>query len=226
MHRIPKGGTMKNPFQNKFTLLVVAVALVAGVAYVLTQTTQRSITPLPTGAPDGTACTMDAKICADGSSVGRTGPNCEFAPCPSPADQSTWKLNELPELYLKFSSPPELTFTKDVQKDDKGKVSLITMYLQQGQPGQTYYQLYGIYQPADVSAETLEEFKGDFTPETVVDTTVGGHKAVSGQIKGERNRLATYILLDGGVFKLLTAEPTAENKIQTDAILKTMIFGK
>lgn len=29
-----------------------------------------------------TACTMDAKICPDGSSVGRTGPNCEFAACP------------------------------------------------------------------------------------------------------------------------------------------------
>ncbi len=28
------------------------------------------------------ACTMDAKICPDGSAVGRTGPNCEFAKCP------------------------------------------------------------------------------------------------------------------------------------------------
>ncbi len=28
------------------------------------------------------ACTMEARICADGSYVGRTGPNCEFAKCP------------------------------------------------------------------------------------------------------------------------------------------------
>lgn len=28
------------------------------------------------------ACTMDAKMCGDGSFVGRQGPNCEFAPCP------------------------------------------------------------------------------------------------------------------------------------------------
>lgn len=27
-------------------------------------------------------CTMDAKLCPDGTPVGRTGPNCEFAPCP------------------------------------------------------------------------------------------------------------------------------------------------
>lgn len=29
------------------------------------------------------ACTEDAKLCPDGSSVGRIGPNCEFAPCPN-----------------------------------------------------------------------------------------------------------------------------------------------
>lgn len=28
------------------------------------------------------ACTQEAKICPDGSAVGRQGPNCEFAPCP------------------------------------------------------------------------------------------------------------------------------------------------
>ncbi len=28
------------------------------------------------------ACTEEAKICPDGSAVGRSGPNCEFAPCP------------------------------------------------------------------------------------------------------------------------------------------------
>lgn len=31
------------------------------------------------------ACTMEAKLCPDGSYVGRTGPNCAFAPCPSGA---------------------------------------------------------------------------------------------------------------------------------------------
>lgn len=29
------------------------------------------------------ACTMEAKVCPDGSTVGRTGPNCEFAACPT-----------------------------------------------------------------------------------------------------------------------------------------------
>ncbi|MCY1060413.1 hypothetical protein [Nannocystis sp. SCPEA4] len=34
-------------------------------------------------ADEPKACTMEAKICPDGSAVGRTGPNCEFAPCPA-----------------------------------------------------------------------------------------------------------------------------------------------
>lgn len=29
------------------------------------------------------SCTADAKICPDGSAVGRSGPKCEFAPCPT-----------------------------------------------------------------------------------------------------------------------------------------------
>lgn len=37
-----------------------------------------STTPLPV------ACTMEAKLCPDGSSVGRSGPKCEFLPCPTP----------------------------------------------------------------------------------------------------------------------------------------------
>jgi hypothetical protein len=33
-------------------------------------------------ASSSAVCTQEAKICPDGSAVGRTGPNCEFAKCP------------------------------------------------------------------------------------------------------------------------------------------------
>jgi hypothetical protein len=36
------------------------------------------------GDPVPKACSTEAMICPDGSGVGRTGPNCEFAPCPKP----------------------------------------------------------------------------------------------------------------------------------------------
>lgn len=42
------------------------------------------------------ACTTEAKICSDGSVVGRTGPNCEFAACPelSTGKNINWEENE------------------------------------------------------------------------------------------------------------------------------------
>lgn len=36
------------------------------------------------GVPQPVACTTDAKLCPDGTSVGRSGPNCVFAPCALP----------------------------------------------------------------------------------------------------------------------------------------------
>lgn len=41
------------------------------------------------------ACTLEAKLCPDGSSVGRTGPKCEFTACPkttpTPDPTANWK---------------------------------------------------------------------------------------------------------------------------------------
>lgn len=45
----------------------------------------------PPAPPDagGPMCTTEAKICPDGTGVGRSGPNCEFAPCPTAAAPET-----------------------------------------------------------------------------------------------------------------------------------------
>ena len=59
--------------------VVIVVFIVGGILYIYN--------PTPTEVGDtkgGVACTMEAKLCPDGSYVGRTGPNCEFAPCPIP----------------------------------------------------------------------------------------------------------------------------------------------
>ena len=44
-------------------------------------------------------CTQEAKICPDGSTVSRTGPNCEFAPCVSvkPTLKEIEKISVQPE---------------------------------------------------------------------------------------------------------------------------------
>lgn len=39
------------------------------------------------------ACTEEAKLCPDGTAVGRTGPNCAFAPCPGASTNTTANTN-------------------------------------------------------------------------------------------------------------------------------------
>ena len=45
------------------------------------------------------ACTQEARVCPDGSAVGRTGPDCEFAACPATstiANTITKETNSIP----------------------------------------------------------------------------------------------------------------------------------
>lgn len=42
-----------------------------------------STDPIREDNPAPVACSQESKLCSDGSAVGRTGPNCEFAQCPS-----------------------------------------------------------------------------------------------------------------------------------------------
>ncbi|HYD18718.1 MAG TPA: hypothetical protein VEF76_09595 [Patescibacteria group bacterium] len=50
-------------------------------------------------------CTMEAKLCPDGvTSVGRTGPNCAFAPCPG--EQPATPPGDKPEATRPQDSAP------------------------------------------------------------------------------------------------------------------------
>ena len=42
------------------------------------------------GKPEQIACTEEAKLCSDGSAVGRTGPDCEFEKCPGEDGSKTY----------------------------------------------------------------------------------------------------------------------------------------
>src|SRR3990172_11502159 len=81
----PTKPKIKLPILISVILFLIAIGLASLFFLVLNKTEQK-------------ACTLEVKICPDGSSVGRTGPNCEFAPCPtssapSPTSDSTtnWK---------------------------------------------------------------------------------------------------------------------------------------
>ena len=83
-------------YSNKvhFTLIFVLFLIAAGIfwAYLTLHDKRFSyeniaipkikVTPAPPPNSNGVACTQEALMCPDGSFVGRTGPNCEFSPCP------------------------------------------------------------------------------------------------------------------------------------------------
>jgi uncharacterized repeat protein (TIGR01451 family) len=82
---------MKKLLKGKLATVIIIIAtfVLAGIAIFtairLYQLRSQSVAPnVPSSRPKAqTTCTQEAKICPDGSSVGRTGPNCEFAPCPN-----------------------------------------------------------------------------------------------------------------------------------------------
>jgi len=84
----------KIPFRSyppSLILMIVVVVLAIGVigGFYLGKTFYKpGVTPTP-GVNLETFCTMDAKICPDGSSVGRVPPDCNFSPCPEGSDTPT-----------------------------------------------------------------------------------------------------------------------------------------
>lgn len=56
------------------------VLVLVGIALLAVGCNQSDVVQLPPPSP--VACTQEAKVCPDGSAVGRTGPQCEFAACP------------------------------------------------------------------------------------------------------------------------------------------------
>lgn len=107
---------VKKPFLSKtiiavFVIVLILILLPAG-AYLFLNSNKQ------------VACTTEAKICPDGSSVGRTGPKCEFAKCPivtptpqavtlptlSSSEAATWKTFEDPDKTFSIKYPNSITF--------------------------------------------------------------------------------------------------------------------
>lgn len=111
------------------------------------------------------ACTTDAKVCPDGTSVGRSGPSCGFAACPPPNV-------EVPEADIAFALPPGYT-QKDVE--DQGMLRMfikpslsprgqhairVTRYpIPVGQTGDEVTLAHTRFQPADMPAEDFTRFE-------------------------------------------------------------------
>ncbi len=70
---------------SKQTLLLLVILIIVGIIASFATGSwwaNRISEPPVVNVPDGVVCTLDAKMCPDGSYVGRISPNCEFAMCP------------------------------------------------------------------------------------------------------------------------------------------------
>lgn len=67
---------------RKIDIVVIVLVVIALVGWYVSSRTDRQI------EEGQVACTADAKVCPDGSAVGRIAPDCEFAKCPSSGVES------------------------------------------------------------------------------------------------------------------------------------------
>jgi len=109
---------------KKNLIFIFAVLLLAGC----------SLQPVakPNQLPNNTKqfCTQEAKLCPDGSAVGRTGPNCEFSLCPGENqlqiitnfEECAAAGNPIMESYPRQCRANGQTFVEELSDADKAKL--------------------------------------------------------------------------------------------------------
>ncbi len=120
------------------------------------------------GAPVSPSCTEEAKICPDGSVVGRTDPICQFAPCAFPNVEVT-------EMGVSFVVPAQYSADERAYGAEPTLVAAFVkpsmsptvmhsiiirrFHIPEGQTADDVILTHTRYQPSDVQAEDFERFE-------------------------------------------------------------------
>lgn len=146
----------------KQLLAGVVILFVVGIASFL----YRNTVERPGVALEG-ACTMEAKICPDGTSVGREGPSCEFSAClpPNVEIPSAGVSFVIPEGYAAdenaYGANTELlaAFTKPSLSEAVRHTIVVYQYpIPAGKTADEVILARTRYQPADEAAEDFARF--------------------------------------------------------------------
>ncbi len=213
---------------KKSTIIILCVVLLAvGVAFGYYYESIKTNIAASWKDTTETACTLEAKLCPDGSTVGRSGPRCEFATCPGALATSTtektsaaatttktiesaWKhythagLNysfDYPRTWETFESPEEQFPGTRVQPQNP-QLNLDDRF------SSPY-----IYFDVSVNDRTIDAVRGQYAGKakaseiTITErtTTVDGHKAyVFGYSTDKANVRNIYIPYGGKMYTLQT----------------------
>ncbi len=132
-----------NQFNQKGNIAIVIIVLVllATVAFLGWTYLKNSNFKSPLINSQTNVCTMEAKICPDGSSVGRSGDKCEFAKCPELAfsnynDPNGYSIT-YPSNWTFLDTPTEgllsyRTFGPPSESTDSAKVNQALGYIEYG----------------------------------------------------------------------------------------------
>lgn len=116
--------------------------------------------------PNAIACTADAKLCPDGSAVGRTSPDCRFAACPFPNAEDA-------ALGLAFLVPPgyeadpsatgadealRAAFTKPAKGSAPHTIIIRRFAIDDGKTADETILAHTQYEPSGNMAESMTEF--------------------------------------------------------------------
>lgn len=113
---------------SKFALFALLFSLVAAGIYVVWTKVIPGVTKK--------ACTMEAKVCPDGTSVGRVAPSCDFAPCPTSSPSTTPDPTVDWETYTnsKYGFQIKYPNSYKIVSDNYGWPKAIFMLYKGGQP--------------------------------------------------------------------------------------------
>lgn len=127
----------------------------------------RNVLEHPPLSNEPTACTADAKLCPDGSAVGRTGPNCTFAICPLPnaEDPAIGVGFVIPQGYVANADAigADETLRAVFDKPAQGEVphSIIVRHypVASGETPEATILAHTMYEPSGNMAKSINEFR-------------------------------------------------------------------